>query len=202
MRGRIVLFTVLAVAAALAAATRSVSHGPRPPTTATATPSSPALPGPGRTPGGPTARPLAPRSRCPRSPRRLHAEGRCEPGGTATQPPTAAARGTSPEGLGVAVMLSGDMASLDSRPEDYRALTANFSDPHRSVGRRTERDRCLPRHCPHRRRQRRDAQGVRQGFAHAEEGAYAQLTLKLNGQARSGTTPAAGGRSMRCWRRA
>jgi hypothetical protein len=192
MRGRIVLFIVLAVAAALAAAYLGVSSGApnaadKPP--AAATPSSPAGSAPGRTPGpGPTRSPTGPSRQMPTAapptpvPSKAPTpKASANPGGTATQSATS----TGPVRFGkVTVTPSGDTASLDVAPSDHRALTANFSDREVQVAQGSTEPvtRSFAMTLPLTGGAKGETLrvGVR-GFAVAEEGAYAQLTLKLNG---------------------
>ena len=178
MRGRIVLFIVLAVAAALAAAYLGVSAGapkaavqPPPATTASSPPGS----GHDRTPGpGPTRSPTAP------SP---HTEPKTGPPAPppATKPPPS----TGPVRFGkVTVTPSGDTASLDVAPSDHRALTATFSDREVQVapGATEPATRSFAVTLPLTDGAKGETLRVYvQGYAFAQEGAYAQLTLKLNG---------------------
>ena len=191
MRGRIVLFIVLAVAAALAAAYLGVSAGApkaadKPP--AAATPSSPARSAPGRTPGpGPTRSPTGPSQQMPTAvPSKAPTpKAGANPGGTATQPATKPQPSTGPVRFGkVTVTPSGDTASLDVAPSDHRALTATFSDREVQVG--SGATEPAPRSFAMTLPLTDGAKGETlrvyvQGYAYAQEGAYARLTLKLNG---------------------
>ena len=191
MRGRIVLFIVLAVAAALAAAYLGVSAGApkaadKPP--AAATPSSPARSAPGRTPGpGPTRSPTGPSQQMPTAvPSKAPTpKAGANPGGTATPPATKPQPSTSPVRFGkVTVTPSGDTASLDVAASDHRALTANFSDREVQVapGSTEPVTRSFAMTLPLTDGAKGETLRVYvQGFAHAHEGAYARLTLKLNG---------------------
>ena len=84
----------------------------------------------------------------------------------------------------VTVTPSGDTASLDVAPSDHRALTANFSDREVQMapGSTEPVTRSFAMTLPLTDGAKGETLRVYvQGFAHAEEGAYAQLTLKLNG---------------------
>jgi hypothetical protein len=178
MRGRIVLFIVLAVAAALAAAYLGASASapkaavqPPPATTASSPPGS----GHDRTPGPrPTRPPTAP------SP---HTEPKTGPPAPppATKPPPS----TGPVRFGkVTVTPSGDTASLDVAPSDHRALTANFSDREVQAGPGATEPvtRSFAMTLPLTDGAKGETLRVYvQGYAFAQEGAYARLTLKLNG---------------------
>jgi hypothetical protein len=196
MRGRIVLFIVLAVAAALAAAYLGVSAGapkaavqPPPATTASSPPGS----GHDRTPGpGPTRSPTAssphtePKTGPPAPPPPAPTpKAGANPGGTATPPATKPQPSTGPVRFGkVTVTPSGDTASLDVAPSDHRALTATFSDREVQVGPGATEP--APRSFAMTLPLTDGAKGETlrvyvQGYAFAQEGAYARLTLKLNG---------------------
>ena len=195
MRGRIVLFIVLTVAAALAAAYLGASASapkaavqPPPATTASSPPGS----GHDRTPGpGPTRSPTAPSPPtepktgppAPPPPAPTPKAG-ANPGGTATPPATKPQPSTGPVRFGkVTVTPSGDTASLDVAQSDHRALTANFSDREAQVapGSTEPATRSFAMTLPLTDGAKGETLRVSvQGFAHAQEGAYAQLTLKLN----------------------
>jgi hypothetical protein len=84
----------------------------------------------------------------------------------------------------VTVTPSGDTASLDVASSDHRALTANFSDREVEVapGSTQPVTRSFAMTLPLTDGAKGETLRVYvQGFAHVEEGAYAQLTLKLNG---------------------
>jgi len=190
MRGRIVLFIVLAVAAALAAAYLGASAGApkaadKPPAAA---PSSPAGSAPGRTPGpGPTRSPTGPSQQMPTAvPSKAPTpKAGANPGGTATQPATKPRPSTGPVRFGkVTVTPSGDTASLDVALSDHKALTATFSDreAQAAAGSTEPATRSFAMTLPLTDGAKGETLRVYvQGFAHAQEGAYARLTLKLNG---------------------
>jgi hypothetical protein len=84
----------------------------------------------------------------------------------------------------VTVTPSGDTASLDVAPSDHRALTATFSD--REVQAGPGATEPAPRSFAMTLPLTDGAKGETlrvyvQGYAFAQEGAYARLTLKLNG---------------------
>jgi hypothetical protein len=203
MRGRIVLFIVLAVAVALAAAYLGVSAGApkaadKPP--AAATPSPPAGSAPGRTPGpGPTRSPTGPSQQMPTAAPPTAVPSKAptpkagaNPGGTATQPghqpATKPQPSTGPVRFGkVTVTPSGDTALLEVAPSDHRALAATFSDRvvQAGPGATEPATRSFAMTLPL--TDGAEGETLRvyvQGYAYVQEseGAYAQLTLKLNGQ--------------------
>jgi hypothetical protein len=199
MRGRIVLFIVLAVATALAAAYLGASVGaPKaagqpPPATTASSPAEPAHdrtlgPGPTRSPTGPsqqTGQTMGSPTASP--PKPPPSKAGANPGGTATQPTAKPQPSTGPVRFGkVTTTPSGDTALLEVAPSDRRALGAEFSDREVQVGPGATEPatRSFAVTLP----LTDGAKGetlrvVVQGYAYAQEGAYAQLTLKLNGQA-------------------
>ena len=202
MLGRIVLFIVLAVAVALVGvyvgwSTNTPKAVGEP---ASATPADSSVGSVPRRPSGSgSLRPPAassPRTR--QQPGSPTAAG--NPGGNATQPDHKPATkpaakpapkpqpSTDPVHFGkVTTTPSGDTATLDVAPSDHRALTATFSDRVVQVGPGATEPatRSFAMTLPL-------TNGIKgetlkiyvQGYAFAQEseGAYAQLTLKLNGQ--------------------
>jgi hypothetical protein len=192
MRGRIALLIVLAVVIALAGvfvgwSTRTPKAIGEPATPTDPPMESPKAPTPrATTPKAPTTpRATPPRATPPRAtPPRATPPKPTPPKPTPPKPPVP----SGPVRFGkVTTTPSGDTATLDVAPSDRRALTATFSDRVVQVGPGATEPatRSFAMTLPL-------TNGVKgetlriyvQGYAFAQEikGAYAQLTLKLNGQ--------------------
>jgi hypothetical protein len=198
MRGRIVLFIVLAVAAALVGV--YVGWSTNTPTAvgepSTATPADSSV-GPVQHRLGDSGSSRSPAASSQQTqPRTGSPTAAGNPGGDATQPghkpatkPASQSQpSTDPVRFGkVTTTPSGDTATLDVAPSDHRALTAVFSDRVVQVGPGATEPatRSFAMTLPLTDGARGETLRVYvQGYAFAQEsgGAYAQLTLKLNGQ--------------------
>jgi hypothetical protein len=215
MRGRIVLFIVVAVATAFAAAYLGVSAGAptaagKPPTAATA--SSPAGSTPNRTPGpGPARSPTAP---WPQTGQKMGSPKAAPPKAApptacsstaAAQPPAFTVLSdppppspTDPMHFGQVSTTSFDDSAQISMSGDYQALTTTFSKFEIATGRNVEKGsgecdatRSLSMTLPVTGPAQAGKLGFYvQGYAWTGQGASAQLTLRGNGQVKVQRFPA------------
>ena len=214
MRSRTVLFIVLAVASAFAAAYLDVSAGAptaagKPPTAAT-TASSPAGSTHNRTPGpGPARSPTAPSQQTGQTGQKMGSPKAAPPKAcsstAAAQPPAFTILSdppppspTDPMHFGQVSTTSFDDSAQISMSGDYQALTTGFSKFEIATGRNMEKGsgecdvtRSLSMTLPVTGPAQAGKLGFYvQGYAWTDQGASAQLTLRGNGQVKVQRFPA------------